>query len=89
MLRAQEQVGREKVAKILAGSKDASITRYRVLTTYGLLSDYSVQSILAMIDFLIGEGYIEPGEGYRPTIRVSPRGREFLKVRSPISIPGV
>jgi hypothetical protein len=42
-----------------------------------------------MIDYLIVEGYMEGGEGYRPVVRVSLKGREFLKERSPISIPGV
>ena len=41
------------------------------------------------IDFLIGEGYIDPGEGFRPIIRVTPKGRQFLKERPPIVIPAV
>jgi ATP-dependent DNA helicase RecQ len=89
VLRAQERIGREKVAKILAGSNDASIKDYRSLTTYGILSDYSISAIVSMIDHLIGEGYMEGGDGYRPVVRVSIRGREVLKDRSPISIPGV
>jgi len=87
ILRASEQLGREKVAKILAGSHDASIQNFRELTTYGLLKDYSIRSIVEFIDFLIGEGYVDPGDGSRPIIRVTPKGRQFLKERPPIVMP--
>jgi ATP-dependent DNA helicase RecQ len=89
ILRAQEQLGREKVARILAGSNEASIQGFRNLSTYGLLSDYSIPVIVSMIDYLIEEGYINRGEGSRPTIHVSPQGRTFLKERTPLTIPGV
>jgi ATP-dependent DNA helicase RecQ len=87
ILRASEQVGREKVARILAGSKDASIQSFRNLTTYGILPEYSIRSIVEIIDFLIGEGYIDPGDGTRPVIGVTSKGREFLKERPPIALP--
>jgi ATP-dependent DNA helicase RecQ len=89
ILRASEQLGREKVAKILAGSKDTSVQGFRSLTTYGIMPDYSIRSIVGIIDFLIGEGYIDGGEGFRPVIRVTSKGRQFLKDRVPISIPTV
>ena len=87
ILRASEQLGREKVAKILAGSNELSIQHFRSLTTYGLLKEYSIRSIVEFIDFLIGEGYVDPGDGFRPIIRVTPKGRQFLKERPPIVIP--
>jgi superfamily II DNA helicase RecQ len=88
ILRASEQIGREKVAKILAGSKDSSIQGYRTLTTYGILPEYSIRAIVGIIDFLIGEGYIDGGDGFKPVIRVTSKGRQFLKERAPIAIPG-
>ena len=86
-LRASEQLGREKIAKILAGSEDTSVQGYRELSTYGILSEYPIRSIVGIIDFLIGEGYIDGGEGSRPVIRVAPKGRQLLKDRNPIIIP--
>ena len=88
ILRASEQLGREKIAKILAGSKETSVEPFRALTTYGILAEYPIRSIVGLIDFLIGEGYIDGGEGFRPIIRVTPKGRQFLKDRVPIIIPG-
>jgi ATP-dependent DNA helicase RecQ len=88
VLRANEQLGREKVARILAGSHDASIQRYRTLTTYGILSNYSIRTIVGIIDFLISEDYIGGGQGFRPQIHVTSKGRQFLKERKPIDIPG-
>lgn len=87
ILRANEQIGREKIARILAGSNDASIQGYRTLTTFGILSDYPIRRIVEIIDYLIGEGYIDGGQGLRPVVRVTPKGRQFLKERPPISIP--
>jgi superfamily II DNA helicase RecQ len=89
ILRASEQLGREKVAKILAGSNDASIQSFKHLTTYGILPEYSIRAILGIIDYLIGEGYIDPGDGFRPIIRVTVKGRQFLKERPPIAIPAM
>ncbi|HET9943621.1 MAG TPA: RecQ family ATP-dependent DNA helicase, partial [Terriglobia bacterium] len=44
ILRASEQLGREKIAKILAGSNDVSIQSFKSLTTYGILPGYSIRS---------------------------------------------
>ena len=89
VLRAQQKLGREKIAKILAGSVDASVEGYRSLSTYGLLSDYSIKSVTGMIDYLIAENYIAQETGFRPSIYVTPKGEIFLKERPEIEIPGV
>ncbi len=89
ILRAQEKLGREKIAKILAGSVDSSVEDYRSLSTYGLLSEYSIKSIVAMIDYLLSENYIGQEVGFRPSIFVTAKGEIFLKERPEIEIPGV
>src|SRR5215470_1515889 len=89
ILRAQQKLGREKIAKILAGSVDSSVADYRSLSTYGLLSDYSIKSIVAMIDYLLAENYIAQDERFLPSIYVTPKGEVFLKERPEIEIPGV
>jgi len=89
ILRASEQLGREKVAKILAGSNETSVQSFKHLTTYGILPEYSIRAIVGIIDFLIEEGYIDPGDGFRPIIRVTTKGRQFLKERPQIAIPAI
>jgi ATP-dependent DNA helicase RecQ len=89
VLRVQQKLGREKVAKILAGSTDASVQDYRSLSTYGLLSAYSIKSLTGMIDYLIAEDYIGQEAGFRPSIFVTSKGEVFLKERPEIEIPGV
>jgi ATP-dependent DNA helicase RecQ len=89
VLRVQQKLGREKVAKILAGSEDTSIKDYRSLSTYGLLSKYSIKSVSGMIDYLIAENYIAQEAGFRPSIYVTRKGELFLKERPEIAIPGV
>lgn len=79
ILRAKEQLGRGKIAKILAGSEDVSIQDFRSLTTYAILSTFPIRTITEFIDNLIIEGYIDAGEGLRPVIGVTPKGRQFLK----------
>jgi ATP-dependent DNA helicase RecQ len=81
ILRAKEQLGRGKVAKILAGSGDVSIQDFRSLTTYGILSSYPIRTITEIIDRLIEEGYIDAGQGLRPVIAVTPKGHQFLRDR--------
>jgi ATP-dependent DNA helicase RecQ len=89
VLRVQQKLGREKVAKILAGSEDTSVEDYRSLSTYGLLSSYSIKSVTSMIDYLIAENYIAQETGFRPSIYVTVKGQAFLKERPEIDIPGV
>lgn len=89
ILRVQQKLGREKVAKILAGSEDAAIKQYRSLSTYGLLSTYSIKAVTAMIDHLITENYIAQQSGFRPSIYVTPKGQVFLKERPEIEIPDI
>jgi ATP-dependent DNA helicase RecQ len=89
VLRVHERLGREKVAKILAGSDETSIEPYRTLSTYGLLATYSIKSVTGMIDFLIREDYIGQDEGSRPSIYLTVKGQVFLKERPTIEIPGV
>jgi ATP-dependent DNA helicase RecQ len=89
VLRVQQKLGREKVAKILAGSVDSSVKDYRSVSTYGLLSTYSIKSVTGMIDFLIAENYIAQDTGFRPSIYVTPKGKVFLKERPEIAMPGV
>jgi ATP-dependent DNA helicase RecQ len=89
VLRVQQKLGREKIAKILAGSEDSSVQDYRKLSTYGLLAAYSIKSVTGMIDFLISENYIAQEEGFRPAVYVTTKGQVFLKERPEIEIPGV
>jgi ATP-dependent DNA helicase RecQ len=88
ILRAKEQLGRGKVAKILAGSEDVSIQDFRSLSTYGILSTYPIRAITEIIDNLVVEGYIDAGQGLRPVIGVTPKGLQFLRERPRPGTPG-
>jgi ATP-dependent DNA helicase RecQ len=89
ILRVRQKLGREKVARILAGSEDSSVRDYRTLSTYGLLSGYSIRAVVSMIDHLISENYIALETGLRPAIHLTPKGETFVKERPEIQIPGV
>src|SRR5262249_43450823 len=89
VLRVHQKLCREKLAKILAGSVDVSVESYRSLSTYGLLSHYSIKAVVGLIDYLISENYIAQEEGMRPSIYVTSKGQVFLRERPAIHIPGV
>jgi ATP-dependent DNA helicase RecQ len=88
VLRVQQKLEREKVARILAGSEDSSVKEYRNLSTYGLLSEYSIKAVIGMVDYLIAQNYMAQEAGVPSSIRLTAKGQEFLKEKPEIEIPG-
>ncbi|MEG6616230.1 ATP-dependent DNA helicase RecQ [Peptococcaceae bacterium 1198_IL3148] len=82
-------VGRKKLAAILQGSKAKDITErdYHLLTHYGKLRNRSGPELLAMIDRLLGDGYLlSSGEQY-PVLELTSKGWEALSLGNPLPIP--
>jgi ATP-dependent DNA helicase RecQ len=72
--------------KMLAGSKEKTITRFRLdqLSTYGLLAEFNQEQVEKWIQELIGQGLIrqelaELGEKSYRVLLVTPRGSEAMK----------
>lgn len=79
--RCENQFGRLKIARILRGSASQEIRHMRRHRTYGLLGSLTEKSILDCLDRLIRQGYLQDSGGRFPTLRMTPRGIEFLKTR--------
>ena len=63
--RLDQQYGITKVARVLNGSKAKSILDLNLdqVSTYGIMSDYTIKEIKNLIKFLVAERYIELTEG--------------------------
>ncbi len=66
VLRLQQRFGADYTAKVLAGSGDQRIIEqhHNELSTWGLLSDQSIQTIRNWIEQLVGQGYLEKTGDY-------------------------
>lgn len=78
--RMNERFGSGLVTDVLRGSKSAKIKQmgFDNLTTYGIMSDYSKDTIRDLISYLISEGYLKTiGDKY-PILTLSPSANEVL-----------
>jgi len=80
VLRLDQMFGGGYVSLVLIGSKDKRImeNNHDMLSTYGLLSDYSKHAVRDWIEQLTGQDYIEKYGEYN-VIRVTEKGRAVLK----------
>ncbi|BDU51041.1 DNA helicase RecQ [Haliovirga abyssi] len=79
--RVNQNLGMTMIANILKGSKSKKViaNRWDRITTYGLMSEYSVKDIKAMINLLIGDGYLEVTKGEYPVLKLSDLSYNVLK----------
>jgi len=79
--RTKERFGVIMVVGILAGSKNQNILKWRLDTesTYGIMGEYNQKDIRALIDLLIGDGYIEVLKGEFPTLKLTSKAYSFIK----------
>lgn len=66
LIRLRERFGGDYTAKVLTGSRDKRVLENSddQLSTYGLLSEFSLQTIRGWIEQLIAQGYIRKGGEY-------------------------
>ncbi|MBM7854615.1 ATP-dependent DNA helicase RecQ [Desulfohalotomaculum tongense] len=82
-------VGRKKLAAILHGSKARDIIDrdYHLLPNYGKLKNRTVGAILAMVDRLLGDGYLITGGDQYPVLELTPQGWEAVSMGNPMPVP--
>ena len=80
IVRLEQMFGGGYVALVLIGSKDKRIIEnsHDMLSTYGLLSDYSKHTVRDWIEQLTGQDYIEKYGEYN-VLGVTEKGRTVLK----------
>jgi superfamily II DNA helicase RecQ len=79
-------LGKQKIAKLLRGSKARDITRYTRHPNYGKFAALQMGEIEALIDQLLQAGYIKSIGSRLPTLGLTPKGQNALKARSAIQV---
>jgi len=78
--RVQERYGARLIAETLYGSKSKNVIRFNLnqISTYGIIKEFSIPQIQAVVDELLKQGFL-----YRsPThieVKLAPKGKRFLK----------
>ena len=78
--RMHERFGSGLVTDVLKGSKSAKIKQmgFDNLSTYGIMSDYSKDTIRDLISYLISEGYLKTVGDKYPILMLEPISNEVL-----------
>lgn len=78
--RMRERFGAGLVADVLKGSKSAKVKSlgFDTLSTYGIMNDYSKDTIRDLISFLIAEGYLKSMGDKYPILTLSKEANEVL-----------
>lgn len=78
--RMNERFGSGLVSDVLKGSKSAKIKSFGfdTLSTYGIMRDYSKETIRDLISFLIAEGYVKSVGDKYPVLALSESARDVL-----------
>lgn len=86
VFRVKERYGIGVVSEILKGANNAKIRRlgFQKLSTFGLMSGYSLQEIRDFIGFLAAEGYLALTPGQYPLVKLGPRAAAVLKKGEPV-----
>ncbi|MEO1616776.1 MAG: RecQ family ATP-dependent DNA helicase [Planctomycetota bacterium] len=86
--RMHGRFGKTLVAQMLCGSSNKRITQWRLqrLSTYGMLCKMKQSQLTGVMDCLIDFGLIQQREvdQRRPTIEITPLGREVMHLKKPL-----
>lgn len=79
--RMGERFGITLTAQVLRGSSNQRIKQFKFnsLPTYGLMSGRTEKDIIAMMKYLLSEGYLRLSEGKYPVISLTPKTLPVLK----------
>jgi ATP-dependent DNA helicase RecQ len=89
MERHSRNYGKQMIVSVLRGGKTEKIKSLGLdaLSTYGIMADNSAHRDLAVLDFLIDQGYLEATDGEYPVVRRTARAREFLSGAQALVMP--
>lgn len=86
--RMNEQFGTMLVTDVLKGANTQKIRdmRFHLLSTYGIMKDYSKDTIKEIMAFLTAEGYLMMAGSQFPILRLTHKSYEVLKNQERITI---
>jgi ATP-dependent DNA helicase RecQ len=79
--RTDQRFGINMIVGVLGGSKNKNILSWKLdkNPTYGLLTDYSQKDIRALVDLLVGDGFLEVTVSEFPTLKLTKKAFTFIK----------
>ncbi|MEJ6951994.1 DNA helicase RecQ [Natronospora cellulosivora (SeqCode)] len=81
VFRMEERWGATMIAQVLAGSRNKKVLSngFDKLTTYNIMSDYSIKDIKNMINILAADSYLDLTEGKYPLVKLNSLSYKVLK----------
>ena len=76
-----ERFGKTLVAQVLKGSRNKRVVQFGFenLSTYGLMKKKSEKEIVALIDFLVAEGFVNLTNGQYPVLMLGHKSLDIIK----------
>ena len=77
----QRQFGSVMLIDVLRGSEKKQIRdlQFETLSTWGIMKEYSKESIKEIIHFLVADGYLQFSDAEYPTLSFAPKALPFLR----------
>ena len=89
--RTHGRIGKTLIAQMLTGSTSKKIKQLGLdrLSTFGLLKELRQADVVAIMEFLIQQGYIQQVETtkFRPVTTISPTGRPLMAGETDVDLP--
>lgn len=79
--RLNERWGTSMTAKVLAGSKSQKVLENNLeqVSTYGVMTDYSIKEVKNLINLLIADGYLDQAGAKYPVLNLNKNSAQVLK----------
>lgn len=79
--RLKENFGTGIAAEVLKGSSNKKVLRYNFdkLSTYGIMSNYTLKEIKELINILAAEGYLKITDDKYPVVKLTKKSTDMLK----------
>ena len=89
VIRTGERFGASYVSQVLRGAKTRQTEErgHRDLSVYGIVDDFTDSGLRDVMSSLVSAGLLARNDGEYPTLRVTSKGREFLRNRERIDLP--
>lgn len=84
--RLYERFGVNYIAQVLSGSKSEKVINngHNRISTYGIVKDYSLDSIKGIVRELINKGYLVVSKDKYPIVKLAPKALKAMKLKEEI-----
>jgi ATP-dependent DNA helicase RecQ len=79
-------LGKRKIARLLKGSAAKEVARYASHTHYGKFAGLRIDEIEALVDQLLGAGYVKTIGSDRPVLTLTPKGQLALQRQAAVQV---